>query len=67
VGKPKPKMKTYRGYHPRALCDDCGWECWAKNAHGAGAIHAKSHEHTVHVEIELSYTYTPEGSEYDKR
>jgi len=43
--------------HVEAHCHDCGWECYAKNAHGAGARHARAHKHTVRVEKEKTYMY----------
>ena len=46
-----------------AECATCGWSCQARNAHGAGAIHAKAHGHKVNVEqITVAiYDYTEEG------
>jgi len=40
-----------------AYCDTCEWECYAKNAHAVGAIHARSHNHLVWVERCRTYCY----------
>ena len=45
----------------RAICDDCGWECFAKNALGIAAQHHDRTGHTVIVETQGSVTYASEA------
>lgn len=42
-------MARFYDYH--ALCEDCGWESWAKNAQGNAARHHDATGHTVGVDV----------------
>lgn len=44
----------------RADCDQCDWKCYAQNADGVAAQHARRHRHVVRVEIERIVVYGEE-------
>ncbi len=44
----------------RAECLTCGWKLESFNAQGPAAIHARKHQHCVHVDVEISRIYNHE-------
>lgn len=40
-----------------AHCQDCGWECEARNALGLAAQHHDKTKHTVHVDLYKTIVY----------
>jgi len=49
----------------QAECLTGGWKCFARNAHGAAAKHARKHVHSVRVEIAFVCIYD-HGDHYSK-
>lgn len=66
MDSPKTKSGFSRGEWTKttaeAHCLTCGWTCLKRNAHGAGARHARTHQHCVRIEISSASYYNHETS-----
>ena len=51
------RRHCWRWFDYRALCADCGWELFAKNALGLAAQHHDRTGHNVNVEIHGHVSY----------
>jgi hypothetical protein len=54
---PKRERYTYYRVDASAECADCSKRWESRNAQAVGARHFEATGHTVHVEVNVSYTY----------
>ena len=54
---PKRERYTYYRVDATAECADCGKRWESRNAQAVGARHFEATGHTVHVDVNVGYTY----------
>lgn len=63
---PKRKRYTYYRVDAQAECEGCGKKWEGRNAQAVAARHFECTGHTVHSEVNVSYTYRAEPREEPK-